>query len=85
MITSNIAFSAKAIDQSRARMKPVRKADAEDVETCFVTIAGMTCASCVDSIQRNMGKVQGMLVVTVSLRSVQFLRHRICFRGITLT
>ncbi len=31
----------------------------DDTETCFVSITGMTCASCVDSIQRNLSKVEG--------------------------
>lgn len=32
-----------------------------DTETCFVHITGMTCASCVDSIQRNLPKIKGNL------------------------
>lgn len=35
--------------------------------TCYVTIQGMTCASCVDSIQRNLAKVDGIHSVLVSL------------------
>ena len=36
-------------------------------ETCFLTVLGMTCASCVDSIQRNLSKVEGIHSVLVSL------------------
>jgi copper chaperone CopZ len=42
-------------------MKIQRKNSNEDTETCFISITGMTCASCVDSIQRNLSKVEGNL------------------------
>jgi hypothetical protein len=45
--------------QSNSKMK-VRRMDVnDDTETCFISITGMTCASCVDSIQRNLSKVEG--------------------------
>ncbi len=28
-------------------------------ETCYFTVLGMTCASCVDNIQRNLSKNEG--------------------------
>jgi hypothetical protein len=31
-----------------------------ELETCYFTVLGMTCASCVDNIQRNLSKAQGM-------------------------
>jgi Cu+-exporting ATPase len=40
-------------------MKVQRTNLIDDTETCFITITGMTCASCVDSIQRNLSKVEG--------------------------
>ena len=30
-----------------------------EFETCYLTITGMTCASCVDNIQRQLSKVEG--------------------------
>ncbi|CAF1065657.1 unnamed protein product [Rotaria magnacalcarata] len=39
----------------------------DETETCFVSIVGMTCASCVDSIQRNLSKVEGITSVRVAL------------------
>ncbi|CAF4841012.1 unnamed protein product, partial [Rotaria socialis] len=39
----------------------------DETETCFVSITGMTCASCVDSIQRNLSKVEGINSVRVAL------------------
>lgn len=35
------------------------KSDETELETCYFTVLGMTCASCVDSIQRNLSKVEG--------------------------
>lgn len=29
------------------------------LETCYFTVLGMTCASCVDNIQRNLSKHEG--------------------------
>ena len=46
-----------------------RKASNDEAEMCFISIAGMTCASCVDSIERNLGKVEGIHSVRVALLS----------------
>ncbi|CAF3475213.1 unnamed protein product [Rotaria sp. Silwood1] len=40
-----------------------------DVETCFINVTGMTCASCVDVIHRNLSKVEGIHSVLVALLS----------------
>ena len=37
------------------------KDDNPQLETCYFTILGMTCASCVDNIQRNLSKIQGKI------------------------
>lgn len=37
------------------------------IETCFYTVLGMTCASCVDNIQRNLSKIDGIQSVLVAL------------------
>ncbi len=47
------------VRQSSLKMKLQRKISNEDAETCFISVIGMTCASCVDSIQRNLSKVEG--------------------------
>ncbi|CAF4930548.1 unnamed protein product [Rotaria sp. Silwood1] len=41
--------------------------DENELETCYFTVLGMTCASCVDSIQRNLSKVEGIHSVLVAL------------------
>ncbi|CAF4372868.1 unnamed protein product, partial [Rotaria sp. Silwood2] len=40
-----------------------------DIETCFINVTGMTCASCVDLIHRNLSKVEGIHSVLVALLS----------------
>ncbi len=50
-----------SIRQSNSRTKVQRTNVNNDTETCFVSITGMTCASCVDSIQRNLCKVEGII------------------------
>ena len=55
-----IKFQQTKITQRSSRQAPMSKPDNEtDLETCYFTVLGMTCASCVDSIQRNLGKVEG--------------------------
>lgn len=36
-----------------------------ELETCHLTVLGMTCASCVDSIQRNLSKVEGTVYLII--------------------
>lgn len=36
---------------------------------CFISVTGMTCASCVDAIERNLSKVEGIQSVRVALLS----------------
>ena len=36
---------------------------------CYISITGMTCASCVDAIERNLSKVEGIHAVRVALLS----------------
>lgn len=33
----------------------------DDLEKCFLTVTGMTCASCVSTIERNLMKMEGTL------------------------
>lgn len=40
-------------------MKAQSTTELNDTETCVLSITGMTCASCVDTIQRNLSKVEG--------------------------
>lgn len=39
----------------------------ENVQRCFISVSGMTCASCVANIERNLLKHRGILTVLVSL------------------
>nr|CAB3224695.1 copper-transporting ATPase 2 [Phallusia mammillata] len=40
-----------------------------DVERCFISITGMTCASCVGNIERNIGREEGIVSILVGLMS----------------
>ncbi|XP_005093403.1 copper-transporting ATPase 1 isoform X2 [Aplysia californica] len=42
-------------------------ADTDDVAKCHINISGMTCASCVATIEKNMMKLEGIKNVLVSL------------------
>ena len=33
--------------------------DAGDLEKCFLTVKGMTCASCVATIEKNINRMEG--------------------------
>ncbi|CAG2122006.1 unnamed protein product, partial [Medioppia subpectinata] len=43
--------------------------DLTDLEKCVLNVSGMTCASCVANIERNLGKVEGIHGVLVALLS----------------
>ncbi|XP_066286595.1 copper-transporting ATPase 1-like [Branchiostoma lanceolatum] len=45
--------------------EPTRTAD--QMDKCFVEVTGMTCASCVSNIEKNLGKETGIKSVLVSL------------------
>ncbi|CAF3480183.1 unnamed protein product, partial [Rotaria socialis] len=50
-----------------ARATHARKKQSDGIETCFIQVEGMTCTSCVDSIERNLSKVKGIHSVLVAL------------------
>ncbi|UJR09414.1 hypothetical protein I4U23_013655 [Adineta vaga] len=72
IVNSNTPIlSGEKIQRSNPRetlvqLSPVNN---DDTETCYLSIIGMTCASCVDSIQRNLCKVEGIHSVLVALLS----------------
>nr|BAH24014.1 heavy metal transporting P-type ATPase [Ascidia sydneiensis samea] len=39
----------------------------EFVQRCFISITGMTCASCVNNIERNIGREEGIVSILVGL------------------
>uniref|UniRef100_H2Z7G3 P-type Cu(+) transporter n=1 Tax=Ciona savignyi TaxID=51511 RepID=H2Z7G3_CIOSA len=41
----------------------------KDVERCFINVTGMTCASCVNNIERNIGREEGIVSILVGLMS----------------
>ncbi|XP_067664088.1 copper-transporting ATPase 1-like isoform X2 [Haliotis asinina] len=64
-VTSSIRSSASqaSIGQSSVRFH----ADEDDMEKCFLVVRGMTCASCVATIEKNLIKVEGVKSVLVAL------------------
>ncbi|CAF3090966.1 unnamed protein product [Rotaria sp. Silwood2] len=49
------------------RKPPAITKKSDGIETCFIQVEGMTCTSCVDSIERNLSKVEGIHSVLVAL------------------
>ncbi|CAF3611184.1 unnamed protein product [Rotaria sp. Silwood1] len=49
------------------RKLPAITKKSDGIETCFIQVEGMTCTSCVDSIERNLSKVEGIHSVLVAL------------------
>ena len=41
-----------------------------EYEKCYLKISGMTCASCVATIEKNIGKIEGMFELVVMLFSL---------------
>ncbi|CAF1034528.1 unnamed protein product [Adineta steineri] len=62
-------LAGETIRRSTRTINVQRTNNNDDSETCFISIIGMTCASCVDSIQRNLAKVEGIQSVLVALLS----------------
>lgn len=63
-------------------MTPIH--DKEDVKTsskCYIQVTGMTCASCVANIERNLRREEGETVIKpfVICSSLRTLSFRICF------
>ncbi|KAK7097662.1 copper-transporting ATPase 1-like isoform X2 [Littorina saxatilis] len=64
-----IAHSASAVQMSSTGAVHFNKKvdEAGEFEKCFLTIKGMTCASCVANIERNINKIEGVKSILVSL------------------
>ena len=59
---SGLARSASAVDISNNVVRFRKKVDeAGEFEKCFVIIKGMTCASCVANIEKNITKLEGKI------------------------
>ncbi|XP_055083495.1 copper-transporting ATPase 2 [Periophthalmus magnuspinnatus] len=67
--TPKVAPSESPPTWSRSpQMSEVTNRECEEkVQRCFISVTGMTCASCVANIERNLLKHKGILVVLVSL------------------
>ncbi|RWS27695.1 copper-transporting ATPase 1-like protein [Leptotrombidium deliense] len=57
------------VNDSRAVETTVRFEDDTEMERCVLTVEGMTCAACVDNIERNLAKKDGVIGCLVSLLS----------------
>ena len=69
-----IKFRQAKSTRRESRQASLPKEDHDnELETCYFTVLGMTCASCVDSIQRNLGKVEGTVMSDACLNSVILL------------
>ncbi|KAL8622158.1 hypothetical protein ACOMHN_052960 [Nucella lapillus] len=63
-----LARSASAVQIINSSVRFNKKvAEAEEVEKCFINIKGMTCASCVATIEKNINKIEGVHSILVSL------------------
>ncbi|KAK7500531.1 hypothetical protein BaRGS_00008106 [Batillaria attramentaria] len=63
-----IGRSASAVDISNSYVRFNKALDeAGEFEKCFLTIKGMTCASCVATIEKNISKMEGVQNILVSL------------------
>ncbi|CAF1413151.1 unnamed protein product, partial [Rotaria sordida] len=62
-----ISKQPKSTERSSRNSQLPLSDDENELETCHFTVLGMTCASCVDSIQRNLSKVEGIHSVVVAL------------------
>ena len=49
-------FRKHGAKKSKSKTEYISIAMDDDVERCFITITGMTCASCVGNIEKNIGK-----------------------------
>ncbi|XP_076467909.1 copper-transporting ATPase 1-like isoform X2 [Babylonia areolata] len=59
--------SSVEIMNNAVRFSKAADEEMDDCEKCFVTIKGMTCASCVANIEKHVGKIEGVRSILVSL------------------
>ena len=61
---SHRSISNVDISASSSSVRFSKKTDeADDYDKCFLTIKGMTCASCVANIEKNINKMEGEDVI----------------------
>ncbi|XP_025084861.1 copper-transporting ATPase 1-like isoform X3 [Pomacea canaliculata] len=63
---SGFGKSASTVELSPAAVRFNSEVE-QEYEKCFFTVKGMTCASCVATIEKNIGKMEGVHGVLVSL------------------
>ncbi|CAF0725371.1 unnamed protein product [Rotaria sordida] len=64
-ISSKVVFKPQSPRKHETQSKRMEENDG--LETCFLNVLGMTCASCVDRIQRNISKIEGIHSIVVAL------------------
>lgn len=66
MLLSKVTSATVIFEQSQSSRKldknhsSITTENGNELETCYFTVLGMTCASCVDSIERNLSKIEGI-------------------------
>ncbi|XP_055894274.1 copper-transporting ATPase 1-like isoform X2 [Biomphalaria glabrata] len=60
-----VASVSGTLPKDVSRKKEARRA--EGAEKCYLNVSGMTCASCVASIEKTVGKMEGVHKILVSL------------------
>ena len=50
-----------SISQTSVRFQKNGDIEIEEFEKCYLKVTGMTCASCVATIEKNIGKIEGLL------------------------
>ncbi|XP_041356839.1 LOW QUALITY PROTEIN: copper-transporting ATPase 1-like [Gigantopelta aegis] len=56
-----------SVSQTSVKFQKNGDIEVEEFEKCYLKVTGMTCASCVATIEKNIGKIEGIQSVLVAL------------------
>ena len=59
-------------NRTKFKQIPMQGEEKSELETCYFNVLGMTCASCVDNIQRNLSRIDGYLFFVCKFFVVEF-------------